>query len=533
MMVGRPMRRGILWLLVGALLLLASGAEVRAQEGKSGERQVQLTVLHVNDLHGQVDPTLDPASPSADKRLGGIAYLASLIARERAQNPQATLLLNGGDLAEGSMLSYLSRGVAYCRALEALKFDALTLGNHDLAWGQEALKGMLEALQSPVVSANLVRLSSGTPFPYTAPYRLVEAGGVKVGILGLETPDLAHFIASSKLRDLSVRAAQETVAWYLPLLRQAGAQVIIILSHIGYENDLALAESLAGEGIALIVGAHSHTLLPQGERVGETLIVQAGYASKYLGRVDLDLREEAGGWKVHSAKAKLLPVVCSQLEPDPKVEEILAPYRKEAKRLGDEIWGHAQEDILFAHREAAKLNQIHADSILEAARNLRRQQEGFDPPGEEAPLFGICNSRTLRANLPRGPIHYRDLYAALPFTEENYVTMRVKGSMVLAEIEDDLRDKATELAVPCGLSYKYDPSRPQGQRVVEIKLADGQPLDLEREYVIVTNETMSRKPAFAAAQDKRVLGPVQPLFFQKVRQLSPLDNRADARVVKI
>ena len=178
MMVGRPMRRGVLWHLVGALLLLASGAEVRAQEGKSGERQVQLTVLHVNDLHGQVDPSLDPASSSADKRLGGIAYLASLIARERAQNPQATLLLNGGDLAEGSMLSYLSRGVAYCRALEALKFDALTLGNHDLAWGQEALKGMLEALQSPVVSANLVRLSSGTPFPYTAPYRLVEAGGV-------------------------------------------------------------------------------------------------------------------------------------------------------------------------------------------------------------------------------------------------------------------------------------------------------------------------------------------------------------------
>ncbi|HBM96440.1 TPA: hypothetical protein DD394_02725, partial [bacterium UBP9_UBA11836] len=174
-----------------------------------------LTILHVNDVHGSVDPGIDPKIDKKSK-VGGLAWLATLIKQVRAQDPKAPLLLNGGDLAEGSMLSYMSRGVGYCKALHNLKFDAVALGNHDFAWGQEALANMLQALDSPVLAANIQYLSSGMPLKGSQPYRLVEVEGIKVGIIGLDTPDIKHFIAQHKLNDLVFRKSAKTVKYNLP-----------------------------------------------------------------------------------------------------------------------------------------------------------------------------------------------------------------------------------------------------------------------------------------------------------------------------
>ncbi|MGM9998364.1 MAG: bifunctional metallophosphatase/5'-nucleotidase [Candidatus Bruticola sp.] len=502
-------------------------AERRLSAGQPVEKRT-LTILHVNDVHGSVDPGIDP-KVDAKSVVGGLAWLASLIKQRRAQDPKTTLLLNGGDLAEGSMLSYMSRGVGYCKALHSLKFDAVALGNHDFAWGQQALADMMEALNSPIVAANIQHLSNGMPLKGTQPYRIIELDGVKVGILGLDTPDIKHFVAANKLEDLVFRKSAKTVKYYLPIMREAGADLVVVLSHIGYDNDLKLADKVPG--IDLIVGAHSHTVLPEGHIVGKTLIAQAGFAAKYLGEIKLNLEGRPGHWRLVEAKSSLLPVICDQLQPDAEVEKILQPYRQEAKKIGEQIVAEATEDVMFYHREAGKLNQIHADSILEAAANRTDKQPGFDAPGQDKPIFGICNSRSLRGSLPKGRVTYRDVYSALPFTEENYVTMKVTGQMVIDEIEDDLRDKATELAVPCGLKYVYDKKRPEGSRLVKITLANGQSLDPQASYVIVSNETMSRKAAFKNAEDKRVLGPVQPIFFEAVKRLSPLSNNADDRVV--
>lgn len=486
-----------------------------------------ITILHVNDVHGSIEPGIDHKIDKNSK-VGGLAWLATLIKNEQAKDPKSTILLNGGDLAEGSMISYMSKGVGFCKALHSLNFDAVTLGNHEFSWGQEALANMLEALDLPVVNANIEQLSTGMPMKGVKPYRIIEVEGVKVGILGLDTPDIRHFIAAKKLDDLLFRQSADTVKWYLPLMRQAGADLCVVLSHIGYEDDLKLAQEVPG--IDLIVGAHSHTVLPQGQTSNNILIAQAGFAAKYLGKVQLQLVGSPGSWRLIDAKAQLIPVICDQIEPDKEVERILKPYCDEAAKMAEQVVAQTQEEVLFAHRSAAKLNQIHADSILEEARTQKVAKPGFDEPGQEKPLFGICNSRSLRGSLPKGEVTYKDVYAALPFTEENYVTMRVSGQMVLDEIEDDLRDKATELAVPCGLSYTYSLSRPEGHRLIDVRLADGTPLDPQAFYTIVSNETMSRKAAFKNAQDKRVLGPVQPLFFEAVKRLSPLKNDPDNRV---
>ncbi|MBQ7528901.1 bifunctional metallophosphatase/5'-nucleotidase [bacterium] len=515
--------------LSSLFLFCISSADLVNAEVPSEAKERHLTILHVNDVHGTVEPALAP-NISTNSQVGGISYLASLIKKVRKDNPYPTILLNGGDLAEGSMFAYLTRGVSYCKALGSLRFDGVALGNHDFAWGQEALDKMIEALDSPVLLSNVQHLSDGMTYKNTEPYRIIDVDGLKVGILGLDTPDIRHFIAEFKLEDLEFRQSADTVRYYLPLMRKAGADLIVVLSHIGYEEDIKLAQEVPG--IDLIVGGHSHTPIPNGKIVNNTMIVQAGFKTQYLGKVDITLNL-SDVWNITDVKAQLIPVICSELTPDPEVEAILKPYREEAEKIGSEICGQASEDVLYAHREAAKLNQIHADSILQAAKENRPTLPGFDLPGEEKPLFGICNSRSLRGNISKGPILYKELYSSLPFTEENYVTMKVKGQAVIDEIEDDLCDKATELAVPCGLIYKYSSKRPERSRLLEVKLLDGTPLDPEKEYVIVSNETMSRKPAFKDAKDKRVLGPVQPLYFEAIKKLSPLRNTPDQRVVRV
>lgn len=480
-----------------------------ARFAPTASETIQLDILHVNDMHGFLEPTKDPKGPGM---VGGLPRVKTVIDRARADNPEGTLVLNAGDIAEGTMVSYLTRGRSVAEALRAFDFDALALGNHDFAWGQAALGGMMGALGCPILAANVVKTSDGTVMDGAQPYLVKDVKGVKVGIIGLDTPAMRHYVAEEKLQGLDFLDGVGTVQKYLPEVRAKGAEVVVVLSHMGFEEDCKLAKAVPG--LDVIVGGHSHTELHEGHREGDTLIVQAGGLTKFVGRATLEF--DPATRRVVGQRAQLIPVKVDGVHPDAEVQAIIAPYLREAQQVGARVMGHAEADLPHAHREAAKLNQIHADSILRAS-------------GAE---FGICNSRTLRANVREGDVTYQDLYSALPFTEENYVVMRARGSQVLAEIEDDLRDKATELAVPAGLSYAYDPQRPEGQRVVSATLADGKPLDPDKEYTIVLNETMSRKPAFKDTP-RKVLGPVQPLFFEAFGKGSPWQDDPDARVRKI
>lgn len=490
--------------------LPASPARPLSQKSAEPQDTILLDILHVNDMHGFLEPQKDPKVSQG--LVGGFARVKTVLDRARDDNPDGTLVLNAGDIAEGTMVSYLTRGKSVAEALRPFKFDALALGNHDFAWGQAALAGMMGAIGCPVVAANVVKTSDGSVMDGAQPYILKDVKGVKVGILGLDTPEMRHFVAGEKLQGLDFLDGVETVQKWLPEVRAKGAEVVVVLSHMGFEEDCKLAKAVPG--LDVIVGGHSHTELREGHQEGDTLIVQAGSLTKFVGRATLEFDPVTR--RVVGHQACLIPVKVDTVSPDPEVSAIIAPYLHEAQQVGAKVMGEAREDLHHAHREAAKLNQIHADSLLRAS-------------GAE---IGICNSRTLRANVREGEVTYKDLYSALPFTEENYVVLRATGRQVLAEIEDDLRDKATELAVPAGLSYAYDPTRPEGQRVMSATLASGEALDPEREYSVVLNETMSRKPAFQETP-RKVLGPVQPLFFEAFGTGSPWNDDPDSRVTRV
>src|SRR5690606_1812939 len=100
-------------------------------------------------------------------------------------------------------VAWMTKGKSVAQALDAVGFDAIALGNHDFAWGQDALKGMLAEIEAPIVAANVVKTADGSVMDGASPYIVRDCNGVKVGIIGLDTPDMLHYVAASKLEGLS------------------------------------------------------------------------------------------------------------------------------------------------------------------------------------------------------------------------------------------------------------------------------------------------------------------------------------------
>jgi len=264
-----------------------------------------ITILHTNDLHARFEQ---------------MTRLATLIQRERAQAHQAggtLLLLDAGDSSSGKVWeSDLTQGRANHLLLEAMGYDATVIGNSDSRWGAAALARLLTSLHFPVLAANLRAANIQTKGSH-----ILKAPQVSIGLIGLTTPINAH-------ADFQFDDPIATVQNLIQQLKNDGAQIVIVLSHLGIEFDRQLAASVPG--IQLIVGGHTHTTLAQPEYVGPTAIVQTGEFGNNLGRVDLEIDPNSAS--ITRLRGQLIPVT-PQIPPDPTVSGMLELIQFEAETL--------------------------------------------------------------------------------------------------------------------------------------------------------------------------------------------------------
>ncbi|MBA3438534.1 MAG: metallophosphatase [Pyrinomonadaceae bacterium] len=265
-------------------------------EPRAGETLV--TILHTNDTHSQIDP-LPANDPYAGR--GGVARRATLVKRVRAANPY-TLLVDAGDVFQGTPYFNLYRGEVEYRAMSGIGYDVVTLGNHDFDNGVEALAAAMKFARFDFVSANYdVR---GTVIePRVKPYVVREIGGVRVGIFGLGIM-LAGLNPPNTFKGIRyldpVSAARDSVR----LLREREkCSMVVCLSHLGYypepkANDVGDSQVAAQvNGIDFIASGHTHTFMEQPALVRqpsgrETVIFQVGKSGIYLGRVDFTVRDQ-------------------------------------------------------------------------------------------------------------------------------------------------------------------------------------------------------------------------------------------------
>ena len=258
---------------------------------------VSLVVLHTNDTHSRMDPF--PMDGGRFEGLGGAARRATLIRRVREAN-EHVLLLDSGDIFQGTPYFNFFGGELEFRAMTAMGYDVATLGNHDFDNGVGGLVAMLPEAGFEFVSANY-DVSGSALAGHVEPYTIREFGGVRVGIFGLG-------IAFEKL---VLASLHEGVVYTDPVaaartacreLREQDCSLIICLSHLGYRygdarpSDQVLADKVPG--IDLILGGHTHTFLDEPEvfdqgRDGFTAINQVGWGGMRLGRIDVSFDSTA------------------------------------------------------------------------------------------------------------------------------------------------------------------------------------------------------------------------------------------------
>lgn len=425
----------------------------------------ELVIFHTNDMHSRIQ-TADDSGNSI-----GLAELAAAVKAVKAQNP-ATLWLDAGDTFHGMPIITISKGESLVPLLNAAGVDAMTAGNHDFNYGSAQLERLAKQLKFPLLDANVVRRQNGKHV--FKPYKIFKVNGIKVGVFGLSTPETAYKTNPANVTTIEFQNPVDVSKEMIKLLRPK-CDVLIALMHMGVDASSEFtSERIAREtdGIDLIVDGHSHTALPEGIRIKDTLIVQAGYYEHFLGKATLEVENH----KIVSKRAELLDTdeiraICPT--PDKQILDTLKVVNEKAEQLLNEVVAHSDRELsserLLVRRNESELGNLAADAFRWAAKSD----------------IAIINGGGLRANLPAGDVKKRDIMAIFPFGNTLRVA-EIKGATIREMLEHSVEYYPASFGGfldVSGLTFSYDPSKPGKHRVQDI-FVGGQPLDADKIYTI-------------------------------------------------
>jgi 5'-nucleotidase/UDP-sugar diphosphatase len=480
----------------------------------AAEPTERIVILHTNDFHGAIEPRED----GAGGQTGGLINLVSLIDQLRAEDPDHTLLLDAGDTFQGTYVSNSTRGEVVMAAMNVAGYDAWTLGNHEFDWGQEVLRARIDQARFPALAANLLDADSGQAWDGVEPYVILQVGRARVAVLGLTYPDTPAINEAENVAGLDFWEPLETLRRYLPELEEQ-ADLIVVLSHAGYDNDLALAEAV--DGIDVIVGGHSHLFIESPRIVNDTLIVQAGAKGQVVGRLEVTLDLATGRVTDWSRHEVLRAVTGDVPRVNAEVKSLVDAAEAEAAATMSQPIGETVRALEVKTYGEFALGNLVADAMLAA-----------EIDGHPADM-ALHNNGGIRASLPRGSIDYGQVYAVLPF-DDQLMALDLTGEQALRILERSVAASSGKLQV-AGVAFRFSMSRPVGQRVQEVTVG-GKPLDLKRVYRVVTIDYL------AAGGDgyKTFLEGTNPAYgdsavwalAEYIRSHSPLDPQVEGRIVQ-
>jgi 5'-nucleotidase len=499
--------RRIYSLLITAIifLLLMQGC---AHFSQSDSGDLEITIAHVNDTHSHLeaaDFSFKIEGISTQTTLGGMARLKSALDDLRAKN-RNVLFLHGGDMVQGTLYFAKYQGRADMDILNMLNLDVAAAGNHEFDEGPALLASLIAMARFPIVSSNIdvskePRLAGGL-----APFAIKIVGRERVAVIGItttETPAISNPGPTVRFTDpaASVMASVEE-------LNKLGVKKIILLSHLGYEDDIALAKKITG--IFVIVGGNSHTLLgdrtalrtlglsPEGayptvvkNRDGkDLLIVQAWEWAKVLGV--LRVRFNSGGDIVAWSGSPMLLAGTMFRQNDSPIAEDSPTYADILRGLrASGVVGLYKEDERVKARlaeYAGPMKEMMNTVIARAGRELLRgNNRGPGPIVADSMLFktrsagvqiAIQNTGGIRRDLPAGDISVAEVYELLPFNN-TLVIIELTGAQLLSALEEAVDfqiasgSRGPYLYV-AGIAFRINGSAKKGMRVreVRVKMAD-------------------------------------------------------------
>ncbi len=434
----------------------------------------RVELISFNDLHGNVQ--------ESGKNVG-IAKLASAIKERTSLNGFSNyeaIALSAGDLYQGTAISNLTKGAPVSEFLKEIKIPASSVGNHEFDWGKNLIPKWAKEGDFDFLAANIIDKKTGKPVEWAKPYKIIEVDGVKIGLIGVTTPETAYKTTPANVSDLIFEDPSISVQKYADKLRtEDKVNAVVVLSHLGATTDKS--GKTTGEAVDLankiknvdaIIAAHDHQFT--NVEVNGVKIIEAGYNGRALGLLTFDF-DNLG--KLLSLKANLdkLYERSSNIVADESSEKIVNKYEEELKPILNEKVADLDKDLSHDRNEGLTPLGIVVSETM-------RKIAGVD--------IAITNGGGVRAPLSKGVLTMGDLYTILPF-DNTLVTMELKGSDVKSAIEHGIMPDNFGWGQFSGIKVWYDKNATAGNRITSIRLADGTPLDMDKYYTVVVNDFMA------------------------------------------
>jgi 5'-nucleotidase/UDP-sugar diphosphatase len=480
------------------LLLGATALTLCAGFSTAAHAEFTLNILHINDFHSRFDPitgtdsNCDAETDAAGECFGGIARLKTIIDDTRTKYEGGnSLLLSAGDNFQGSLYYTTYKSKVVSDFFNQMGFDVVATGNHEFDDGPEEFMKFIEAAEFPIIGGNFDVTRDENLAGKIKGSIVVEVGGEKIGIIGATTEDTPEIASPGD--DVEFHDVVQYVRGASEALDAAGVNKIILLSHIGYNQDMQVAAALPL--VDVIVGGHSHSLLGSMEGAAgpyptmvtnpdgiEVPVVQANQYGKYLGDIAITWDDEGNVISAEGEPFLIDASVTGNEDFKAQLAELAAPIEE---AMGQVI-GTATEAI-EGSREVCRAMECSMGNLVADAM--------LDRVADQGVTVAIQNGGGLRSSIDAGEITMGEVVTVLPFSN-TLATVDISGADIIDALENgvsDVENGAGRFPQVAGLKYTADLTKPAGERISEVMVGSGDsfaPIDEEATYTIVTNNYM-------------------------------------------
>ncbi len=404
-------------------------------------------------------------------RVGGLDRVATVIKAIRADRPDA-ILLDGGDTWHGSYTCHHSQGQDMVNVMNALKTEAMTF-HWEFTLGSDRVHEIIDTLPFPALGQNIFDAEWDEPADYFKPYTFFERGGSKIAVIGQAFPYMPIANPGWMFPEYSFGIRDENMQAMVDEVRGLGAELVVVLSHNGFDVDKKMASIVSG--IDIILSGHTHDALPEPVLINETVIVASGSNGKFVSRVDLDVRNG----KMMGFKHKLIPIFSDVITPDPDIAALIDEERAPYKSQLSEVIGQS-ESLLYRR---GNFNGTWDDLICQAMIEEREADISMSPGVRWGPSI-----------LPGQDITREDIWNVTSMSYGKVYRTEMTGEflhVILEDVADNLFNpdpyyqQGGDMVRIGGMGYRIDINKPQGRRISDLTLLKtGERIDPSKNYIV-------------------------------------------------